>query len=70
MRRKSEEYKARAKECAEIARMMSSADGKREFEKLARGWGRMAERAEKDDGENIPSRMGGRYSQDSTTRAK
>jgi hypothetical protein len=47
--KRSEAFRAQADRCSEIARLMSTSEGKREFEKLARGWARMAENAEKEE---------------------
>jgi hypothetical protein len=49
MSKRSDGYRKSARECELIARLMSSNEGKREFEKLARGWNRMAEHADRDD---------------------
>ena len=45
---RSEEYWVHARFCATAARFMRSDSTKREFEKLARGWQKMAEHADKD----------------------
>jgi len=45
----AEAYRAQARHCQEVARIMSTAEGKREFEKLAHGWLTMAERAEAEE---------------------
>lgn len=46
---RAEEYRVHARYCASAARFMKSDRAKREFEKQARGWLRMAEYAEKDE---------------------
>jgi hypothetical protein len=46
---RAEEYRAHARYCATAAKFMSSDRAKREFEKQARGWRKMAERAESDE---------------------
>jgi len=43
---RAEEYRVHARFCATAARFMSSDRAKREFEKQAHGWLRMAEHAE------------------------
>jgi hypothetical protein len=45
---RAEEFRVHARFCATAARFMRSDSAKREFEKQARGWQKMAERAEKD----------------------
>jgi len=47
--KRSEEFRAQARHCDEIARMMSTPEGRNEFDKLARGWLQMAERAEQEE---------------------
>ena len=46
---RAEEYRAHARFCATAARFMQSERAKREFEKQARGWKKMAEHAEHDE---------------------
>ena len=49
MWKRSEEFRAQARHCEEIARLMSTPEGKREFAKLAHGWIKLAEHADKEE---------------------
>jgi len=46
---RAEEFRVHARFCATAARFMSNDSAKREFEKQARGWKKMAEHAEHDE---------------------
>jgi hypothetical protein len=49
MRRRSQEYRARAQECEDLARRMSSHEAGHEFRRMARRFKEMAERAEREE---------------------
>ena len=54
---KPEYYRQRAEECVRFARWLSDQKAKREKIRLARGWLRMAHRAQRDQNK-IPSKIG------------
>jgi len=47
--KRSETFLAQAQRCKAVARLMSTSDGKREFEKLAGNWLRLAEIAKREE---------------------
>ena len=59
--KRSDEYRNQAQRCSQIARMMSTRDSKRVFEKLANAWTAMATRAEASEQQAISTGPTGRF---------